>query len=147
MKRLFAALAALPLLAACNEDAPANNTDSASQPAPAITERAAEMVYDMKIADASLVAMEFTPAQDSNETCIYVSPRKTWDGSAQDCFAKAESGKMYSGISGPMTYTMPIGGATMYVLEFSPRTAPHVNCVYMSPARTWTGSTLKCTPR
>ena len=143
MKRLFttaAALTAAALLAGCEDDAPVT-------PATTIPERQVEAFYNMDIGGSTIVAAEFVPAQDNDDICIYVSPASTWDGSAQDCFAKATSGRFYSGTTGPVTYTMPLGGSKMVVLEFSPQTAPHMNCVYMSPASTWSGSTLICTLR
>lgn len=143
MNRLFAfaAVAVMPLLSACEEEA------SSTAPAAALEERRPAVEYSMKIGGSTLIVAEFGPAQDRDDMCIYVSPSSTWDGSAQDCFAKAASGQFYSGTTGPVTYTMPLGGSKMVVLEFSPQTAPHMNCVYMSPSSSWSGSTLKCTVR
>ena len=141
MKRLFAVLAVLPLLAACEDEG------TTTPPAAALEQRRPAAEYSMNIGGSTLVVAEFIPAQDSDDICIYVSPSSTWDGSAQDCFARAASGQLYQGTTGPVTYTMPLGGSKMVVLEFSPQTAPHMNCVYMSPSNSWKGSTLKCTLR
>lgn len=139
MKRLFAALAVLPLLTACEDDGGASADASAHKPL-------AEYVIQVGGSDVSVI--EFRPAQDPDDTCLYVSPVSTWTGSAKDCFAaSAADGQIHRGATGQAHYALKMGRHTMNVVEFSPRTAPFMNCVYMTPSSTWTGSTLTCTVR
>ncbi|MBU0800189.1 MAG: hypothetical protein KKA05_04215 [Alphaproteobacteria bacterium] len=133
--KLVAAFAALPLLVACTPD------DHGY-----VDTKSADSTYSLHMGGGEVNITEFTPDTAPDQTCVHVSPRHTWTGTAQACFTNNNVAATQNPTI-QAQYKMASGKNEVLVTEFSPSTAPDVNCIHVTPRHTWTGTTLSCAPR